>query len=63
MLPTLDDDDDVNDDVNEHVFAAVSWLNSWLKLHPAKSFYGKPVELWWKDLFDNEMDTAYMPVH
>ncbi len=33
-----------DDDVNEHVFAAVSW-------HPAKSFCGKPVELWWKDLF------------
>ena len=43
-----------NDDVNEHVFVHVSWL----KQHPAKlTCYGKLVELRWKDLFDNELDS------
>ena len=37
----------LNDDVNEHVVVHVSWL----KQHPAKlTCYGKPVELWWKDV-------------
>ena len=38
--------------VVEHVFASVMWL----KEHPARHSYGKPVELWWKDVFEEELN-------
>ena len=37
---------------SEHVFAVVTWL----KEHNARSFYSKPLELWWKELVDNHLD-------
>ena len=35
-----------NDTKHRHIFAAVSWL----KDHHAKYYFGKPIEVWWKDL-------------
>ena len=40
------------DAVFEHVFAVVSWL----KEHPAKSTYIRPFEIWWKDLYDSNLE-------
>ena len=41
-----------NGGVSEQAFAFVSWL----KQHPAKFFYGKPVKLWWKHLYDSSLN-------
>lgn len=41
-----------NDSIHQHVFASVSWL----KQHPAKDSIGKPMEIWWKDLYDNNQE-------
>ena len=45
-----------NNTVHQHVFAAVSWL----KDHHAKYHFGKPLEMWWKDLYE-DFDT-YIPI-
>lgn len=41
----------------QHVFASVSWL----KVHHKKDHYGKPLEIWWKDLFDSSLD-SFVPI-
>ena len=46
-----------NNRVYQYVLAAVSWLRN----HHTKDSFGKPLELWWKDLFDAHFDT-FIPV-
>ena len=41
----------------QHLLAAVSWL----KEHPAKNYYEKPLEVWWKDLVDYDHN-MFIPV-
>ena len=41
----------------QHLLAAVSWL----KEHPAKNSYEKPLEVWWKDLVDYDHN-MFIPV-
>ena len=41
-----------NGTVKQHVFAVVSWL----KEHPARECVGMPMELWWKDLYDSNLE-------
>ena len=40
----------------EHLLVSVSWL----KEHHAKQAYGKPLQLWWKDLYD--VGISFIPV-
>lgn len=42
---------------HQHIFAVVSWL----KNHPHKSYFGKPLEIWWKDLFEFNLD-IFVPI-
>ena len=37
----------------EHILVYVSWL----KEHHARKSYGKPLELWWKDLYEANMSS------
>ena len=39
------------------MFASVSWL----KEHHAKYEYGKPVEIWWKDIYERTLN-CYLPL-
>ena len=41
----------------QHLLAAVSWL----KQHPAKYHYEKPLEVWWKDLIDYHQN-MFVPI-
>ena len=41
-----------DEDVHQHLLVSLSWL----KTHPAKNSMKKPVELWWKDLFQEELN-------
>ena len=43
--------------IHQHILVAVSWL----KKHNAKNHFKKPVELWWKDLFEEDLD-LFIPV-
>ena len=38
----------------QHVLASVSWLRN----NHAKDCFCKPLELWWKDLFEHELDSV-----
>ena len=40
-----------HDQVYEHILLCVSWLKS----HTACHAFGKPLEIWWKDLFQSNM--------
>ena len=45
-----------NDSVVLHLFAMVSWL----KEHHAKNNYIKPFELWWKDLYNTNINNIIL---
>lgn len=45
------------DTPHQHAFAVVTWL----KNHPAKEFFSKPLELWWKELVDAHLD-VFVPI-
>lgn len=59
--------------VEVHFFASMSFYHtgqhhelllvrvSWLKEHHAKEAYGKPLEVWWKDLFEYDM-LSFIPI-
>ena len=40
-----------HDQVYEHILLCVSWL----KNYTAFDAFGKPLEIWWKDLFQSNM--------
>lgn len=44
-------------DGRQHLFAVVSWL----KEHPDKHHFAKPLEVWWKDLVDSNLN-VFVPV-
>ena len=45
--------------VQEHIFPSVSWL----KEHHAKdNVYGKPVQVWWKDIYECSLDSNFIPL-
>lgn len=46
-----------DDKVHPHAFAMVSWL----KEHPARDIYGSPLEIWWKDLVDYDLN-IFLPI-
>jgi hypothetical protein len=46
-----------NGSTRQHVFAAVSWL----KEHHAKENFGKPLQVWWKELYDSNLG-MFIPV-
>lgn len=46
-----------NEQPYTHILAAVSWL----KEHHAKDSLGKPLQVWWKDLFD--IGLTLIPMH
>ena len=41
---------DLNNNAYDHTLACVSWL----KEHHNKDYYGKPCEIWWKDLYQED---------
>lgn len=41
----------------QHLFAVVSWL----KAHPNKDHFSKPLEVWWKDLVEYNF-SVFVPV-
>ena len=42
---------------SHHIFVYVSWLHE----HTEKGVYGRPLELWWKDLYENDM-LSFIPL-
>jgi len=48
----------LEDDFKEHIFAEVAWL----KEHPEKLHYGKPLEIWSKD-FVPDGSAYFLPIH
>ena len=45
------------ENVQQHLFAVVSWL----KEHPDKDHFSKPLEIWWKDLIEYNLN-VFVPV-
>ena len=43
--------------ISEHILVCVSWLRE----HPAKTEYGTPLEIWWKDLYQPNM-LSFIPI-